>query len=290
VGGGEAGKKAKTTPDAGEKSVSEKSQATRTCRNPFEKSKSKGTEFFVREVKDKRMTKNGPEFLIGWRDFPLERDDTWEPISNLTGSEHMICEFQKQHALDYEMKTAAVLKQVADRKKAVNEKNASTALDKTADDIQEARDDNACDDAEEEDDDEEEHGEGRAASGVQRKRRQERSFYFTTEAVKRMHSKEGGILTAMCQVGGHVECKKTITMPNGGHVECKKTITMPRPGKTRVTHFFQWSLNVFIWIILKEKSMIRKYKSLNLAFWMTSWVSVVHQWMSTRPLSTGRPN
>ncbi len=65
VGGGEAGKKAKTTPDAGEKSVSEKSQATRTCRNPFEKSKSKQTEFFVREVKDKRMTKNGPEFLIG---------------------------------------------------------------------------------------------------------------------------------------------------------------------------------------------------------------------------------
>ena len=124
-----------------EKSVSEKSQATRTCRNPFEKSKSNQTEFFVREVKDKRMTKNGPEFLIGWRDFPLERDDTWEPISNLTGSEHMICEFQKQHALDYEMKTAAVLKQVADRKKAMNEKNASTALDKTADDIQEARDD-----------------------------------------------------------------------------------------------------------------------------------------------------
>ena len=95
VGGGEAGKKAKTTPDA-------------HCRNPFEKSKSKQTEFFVREVKDKRMTKNGPEFLIGWRDFPLERDDTWEPTSNLTGSEHRICEFQKQHALDYEMKTAAV--------------------------------------------------------------------------------------------------------------------------------------------------------------------------------------
>ena len=90
----------------------------------------------------------------------------------------------------------------------MNEKNASTALDKTADDIQEARDDNGCDDAEEEDDNEdEEYGEGRAASGVQRKRRQERSFYFTTEAVKRMHSKEGGILTAMCQVGGHVECK-----------------------------------------------------------------------------------
>jgi hypothetical protein len=148
VGGGEAGKKAKTTPDVGEKSVSEKSQATRTCRNPLEKSKSKQTEFFVREVKDKRMTKNGPKFLIGWSDFPHERDDTREPISNLTGSEHMICEFQKQYTLDYEMKTADVLKQVTDRKKSVNEKNARTELDKTTDNIQETRDDNACDDAE----------------------------------------------------------------------------------------------------------------------------------------------
>ncbi len=61
MGGGEAGGKAKTTPDAGGKSVSEKSQATRAWRNPFEKSKSKQTEFFVREGKDKRMTKNGPD-------------------------------------------------------------------------------------------------------------------------------------------------------------------------------------------------------------------------------------
>jgi hypothetical protein len=74
-------------------------------------SKSNQTEFFVREVKDKRMTKNGPEFLIGWFDFLLEKDDTWEPITNLTGSEHMICEFQKQHELDHGTKTAAVLKQ-----------------------------------------------------------------------------------------------------------------------------------------------------------------------------------
>ena len=59
----------------------------------------------------------------------------------------MICELQKQLALDYEMKTAAVLKQVDDRKKAMNEKKSSTVLDKTADDIQEARDDNGGDDA-----------------------------------------------------------------------------------------------------------------------------------------------
>jgi hypothetical protein len=44
---------------------------------------------------------------------------------------------------------------------AMNEKNARTALDNTADDIQEARDDNGCDDDEEEDENEdEEHGEG----------------------------------------------------------------------------------------------------------------------------------
>jgi hypothetical protein len=54
---------------------------------------------------------------------------------NLTGSEHMICEFQKQHELDY-----------VDRRKSMDEKNASTALDNTADDIQEARDDNGVDD------------------------------------------------------------------------------------------------------------------------------------------------
>jgi hypothetical protein len=62
----------------------------------------------------------------------------------------MICEFQKQHELDY-----------ADRRKSMNEKNSRTTLDNTADDIQEARDDNGCDNAEEEDDNEdEEHGEG----------------------------------------------------------------------------------------------------------------------------------
>ena len=41
------------------------------------------TQYFVREVKGRRMTKNGVEFLIGWRDFPLDKDDTWEPITNL---------------------------------------------------------------------------------------------------------------------------------------------------------------------------------------------------------------
>jgi hypothetical protein len=48
-------------------------------------------------------------------------------------------------------------------------------------------------------------------------------------------------------------------------------------GKTRVKHFFSWSLNFFIWSILKEKSIMRMDKSLYLAFWMSSQVSVAHQ-------------
>jgi hypothetical protein len=64
VGEGESGKKAKTTQNTGGQSVSEKSQTTRTSKKLFEKSNSQ-TQFFVREVKGRRMTKNGVEFLIG---------------------------------------------------------------------------------------------------------------------------------------------------------------------------------------------------------------------------------
>ena len=55
VGEGEAGKKPKATHHACGQSVSEKSQDTRTSKNLFEKSNSK-TQYFVREVKDRRMT------------------------------------------------------------------------------------------------------------------------------------------------------------------------------------------------------------------------------------------
>jgi hypothetical protein len=55
---------------------------------------------------------------------------------NLTGLEHMICEFQNKHEFDY-----------PDRRKSMYEKNANTALDNTSDDIQETRDDNGGDDA-----------------------------------------------------------------------------------------------------------------------------------------------
>ena len=89
-GRGEEGKKAKTTPDVGGKSVSEKSQVTYTCKNPFEKSSSKETKYFVcvvdkwngsPRVVDKRTGRNTPEFLIGWCDFPLVNyTGTWQYI------------------------------------------------------------------------------------------------------------------------------------------------------------------------------------------------------------------
>ena len=63
MGEGETGKKASATPHAGWKSVSEKSHYTRTSKNPFEKSSSQHTEYFVRVVKDKRTEKNGADVV-----------------------------------------------------------------------------------------------------------------------------------------------------------------------------------------------------------------------------------
>ena len=139
VGDGAAGKKAKATEQPGGQCVSEKSQATRTSKNVFEKSNSK-TQYFVREVKGRRMTKNGVEFLIGWRDFPLDKDDTWEPITNLRGSEHMIAEFHRNWEEQYKIKTSEQLQSVIDKRNTRNEKNAQTQRERdTAADMDEAR-------------------------------------------------------------------------------------------------------------------------------------------------------
>jgi len=139
VGDGAAGKKTKATQHAGGQSVSEKSQATRTSKNVFEKSNSK-TQYFVREVKGRRMTKNGVEFLIGWRDFPLDKDDTWEPITNLPGSEHMIAEFQRHWEEQYKIKTSEQLQSVIDKRNTLNEKNDQTQHERnTTADMDEAR-------------------------------------------------------------------------------------------------------------------------------------------------------
>ncbi len=133
VGEGEVCKKAQVTHHAGGQSVSEKSQVTQTSKNVFEKSNSK-TQYFVRAVKGRRMTKNGVEFLIGWCDFPLEKDDTWESIINLPGSEHMIAEFQKLGKQS--TKLTLQLQSVIDKRNTRNEKNAQTQRDRTETDSQ----------------------------------------------------------------------------------------------------------------------------------------------------------
>ena len=72
------------------------------------------------------MTKNGVQFLIGWCDFPLDKDDTWESITNLPGSEHMIAEFQKHWQEEYKIKTSEQLQSVIDKRNTRNQKNSQT--------------------------------------------------------------------------------------------------------------------------------------------------------------------
>jgi hypothetical protein len=61
-----------------------------------------------------------------------------------------------------------VLKQVAGRRKTMNEKNVKTTLDNTGDHIQEASDDNGCDDAAEEEDDNEDKEDGEGPGMLQK--------------------------------------------------------------------------------------------------------------------------
>jgi hypothetical protein len=141
TGEGGKGKKGRTvSDDAGGKSLSDtstsagvKSTAIRTSVNIFEASKSDKPQYFVDKVKDKRRTKgNNLEFLIGWRGFPDPNHDTWEPLHHLSGSEHMIREFNQQWEKDYVRKTAETLEAQAARRKIAAEKNAQR------DDIDEA--------------------------------------------------------------------------------------------------------------------------------------------------------
>ena len=133
TGEGGKGKKGRTvSDDAGGKSLSDtstsagvKSTAIRTSVNIFEASKSDKAQYFVDKVKDKRRTKgNNLEFLIGWRGFPDPNHDTWEPLYHLSGSEHMIREFNQQWEKDYVRKTAETLEAQAARRKSAAEQNA----------------------------------------------------------------------------------------------------------------------------------------------------------------------
>jgi len=95
---------------------------TRTSNNPFEASRSKKPQYFVDVVKDKQTKKNNFEFLIGWCDFPKPIHDTWEPLAHLTGSEHVIREFNQKWEQDYVRKTEETLQAVTDRRNTALEK------------------------------------------------------------------------------------------------------------------------------------------------------------------------
>jgi hypothetical protein len=105
TGEGVKGKKGRTvSDDVGGKYLSDtstsagvKSPVIHTSVNIFETSKRDKPQYFVDKVKDKRRTKNNNlEFLIGWGGFPDPKYDTWEHLGHLSGSEHMIREFNDQ--------------------------------------------------------------------------------------------------------------------------------------------------------------------------------------------------
>jgi hypothetical protein len=118
-------------------------------------------QYFVDKVKNKRRTKNNNlEFLIGWRGFPDPKDDMWELLDHLSGSEHIIREFNEQWEKDYVRKTAETLEAQTARRKSAAEENAQR------DDIDEAMGEGGGDEeenGESEDDDEDGHGSGGAA-------------------------------------------------------------------------------------------------------------------------------
>ena len=125
----------------------------------------------------------------------------------------MIREFNDKWEKDYVRKTAETLEAQAARRKSAAEKNAQR------DDIDEAMGEGGGDeeeDGESEDDNEDGHGTRGAAKRPGTQRRKLRSFYFRTGAVVRTTTDNGRDVTAHCQVGGHVDCKKILIMPNGG--------------------------------------------------------------------------
>jgi hypothetical protein len=102
------------------------------------------------------------------------------------------------------------------RRKSVVEKNTQR------DDIDEAMGEGGGDeeeDGESEDDNEDGHGSGGAVkrSGTQWKKLcSSFHFYFRTGTVVRTTEDNGRDVTAQCQFGGHVDCKKILIMSNGG--------------------------------------------------------------------------
>ena len=130
-------------------------------------------------VKDRRMSRNGVEFLIGLRDFPLHKDHTLEPITILPGSEHMIAEFDMRHHEEYKIKMTAAL---IDKRNTVNKMRRQGQMETPYDDDEE----------------------GNFEEGVSENAMEDSVRTGREEGVKGQ-SRTVPKGTVMCQVGGHVE-------------------------------------------------------------------------------------
>jgi cell wall-associated NlpC family hydrolase len=67
------------------------------------------------------------------------------------------------------------------------------------------------------------------------------------------------------------------------------TSTSPHPGKTMSSVIFRWTWKVFTYSLLREKWKTRMDKSSIVVIWTNSWVWVPYSWISTCPLSKGKP-
>ncbi len=131
----------------------------------------------------------------------------------MSGSEHMIREFNEQWEKDYVRKTAETLEpQTVGRKRAADQNAQREDIDETmGEGGGDQEEDGECEDGYEDG-----HGSGVTVKRPGTQRRKLRSFYFRPGAVLRTTTDNGRDVTARCQLGGHVDCKKILIMPNGG--------------------------------------------------------------------------
>ena len=124
----------------------------------------------------------------------------------------MIREFNEEWDKDYVMKTTQALQVQVVRRKSVVEKSTQR------DDIDETMGEGGGDEGEEEeseDDNEDGRGSGGDVKRPGTQRRKLLSFYFRTGTVVRTTTDNGRDVTVQCQIGGHVDCKKILIIPNG---------------------------------------------------------------------------
>jgi hypothetical protein len=140
----------------------------------------------------------------------------------------MIREFKEKWENDYVRKTTETLEVQTVRRKRATEQNAQRK------DIGESMGEGGGDEEEDgksEDDNEDGHGSGGVVKRPGTLRRKLCIFYFRTGAVVRTTTDNGRDVTSHCQVGGHVDCKKILIMPNGVglHQTMRSVIITLRP-------------------------------------------------------------